>query len=313
MRRKIQSDDFDFLLGEKEALTRDCIEMLGSLDLRYRTLRSAAERDQIIAYIIKKIFSGTMPVAGKTSKHRWQKGWQENLDDFIASKFNLEKLTPKFFHPDQPMRYRGDYIIPISPDLELNFYKIFRRWLFRRYLSEFDNVYEFGCGTCFNLVELAQLYPNKRLWGLDWVNQSVKIARLLARHHGFNIQGQIFDLLKPDYSFKILPGSAIFAIGALEQLGKNFEPFVHYLLRQKPAIFVHTDSLIELYDENNLTDVLAIAHNQKRNYLREYLPCIQELESRNALEIIKCQRVPFGGLYHDGYSFDIWRPTAKND
>jgi hypothetical protein len=190
----------------------------------------------------------------------------------------------------------------------LHFYKIFRHWLFRKYLSEFDAIYEFGCGTGFNLVELAKLYPKKILHGLEWVEPPQKIMKILRERHGYNITGHLFDMFSPDKNLEVVPGSAFLAIGALEQLGDNFESFLKFVLEKKPSIFVHVDSFVELYDENNLSDYLALKHDIKRNYLNGYLTRLRELEKDGRVEIMQVQKVPCGGLYHDGYSHVIWKP-----
>ena len=190
----------------------------------------------------------------------------------------------------------------------MNFYKIFRSWIFSEYLFGFDTIYEFGCGTGFNLVELAKLYPEKKLHGLEWVSPSVEILRLLREKCGYNITGHLFDMFSPDKNLEVTPTSAFLAIGALEQIGKNFEPFLEFVLEKRPAIFVHVDSITELYGENNLSDYLALKHDIKRNYLQGYLTRLRELEKEGRVEIMKVQKVSCGGLYHDGYSYIIWKP-----
>ena len=78
-------------------------------------------------------------------------------------------------HPDNIMRVSGNYIKPKSHDFELNWYKAFRYWLFKTYLKDVDFIYEFGCGTGYNLPILSRLFPGKKLIGLDWVPESKSI------------------------------------------------------------------------------------------------------------------------------------------
>lgn len=304
---KIGKRDFARLLGVKEAeLPRDLLKKLAGRDLEYRKL-SQGERDAVILTILKRIDSGKLTKAGVGEKKRWEKGWNESLKNFIANNYNLEHLVPKFIRPNQPVRLWGDYVMPKQENFELKFYEIFRAFLFKKYLNGIRCLYEFGCGTGFNLVELAKVFPNLELHGLDWVLASKEIIEIVAKQYHLNIRGHIFDMLAPDENFKIKKKSAVVAIGALEQLGENFKKFISYLIAQKPEIVIHVDSIDALYNIENLSDYLALLHDRNRNYLKNYLYYMRDLATKGKIEFIKIQKVPCGGLYHDGYSYDIWR------
>lgn len=300
--------DFSEIFGvSSEKIPEDIKELIGKSDFSYRRLDSSGIKE-VVLKILKRIDSPDLGIAGAQGKERWVRGWQENLDNFIKSGYDINELVPKFIRPNQPIRMFGDYVMPINSEFELYFYKIFRLWLFREYLARFDTVYEFGCGTGFNLVELAKLYPQKNLHGLEWVEPSVEILRLLRERSGYNITGHLFDMFSPDKNLEVVPGSVFLAIGALEQIGKNFNQFLDFVLEKKPSLFVHVDSITELYDENNLSDYLALKHDIKRNYLQGYLTRLRELEKEGRVEIMKVQKISCGGLYHDGYSQIIWKP-----
>lgn len=275
-------------------------------DFRYRRLEPG-ERDNTILTILKRIASPTLGISGVDQKERWIRGWNENFEMFVNSGYNTDSLLPKFIRPDQPVRLDGNYALPLNAHFERDFYYVFRRWLYETYLSTHNPIYEFGCGTGFNLVELASMYPEKELHGSDWVDAPKKIIDLLAEKKGYNMKGHVFDMFFPNESFPMAQGSAIFAIGALEQIGDKFEPFLQFVLSRKPSIFVHVDSLVELHHENNLYDYLALSHDRKRNYLWGYITRLRELEKEGKIEILKLQRVPCGGLYHEGYSTVVWK------
>ena len=306
---KLGISDFAFLFGIAAAeLPDDCRALINKLDFSYRNLGSE-EKDRLILRILKRIDSPDLPVAGEKSKPRWESGWQENLDNFKASNFDVRELIPKYIHPSQPIRLFGDYVMPYDSNFELNFYTVYRRWLFRTYLADARATYEFGCGPAHNLAELAELYPEKELHGLEWVSPSIEIMDLLRTERGFRVTGHHFDMFKPDDNLSVGGDSAFLAIGSLEQLGVDFEAFLQFTLRKKPSIFVQVDSISELYDENNLSDYLALKHNLKRNYIRKYLTRLSELEREGRIEIMKVRRISCGGLYYDGYSNIIWRPA----
>lgn len=303
--------DFADMFGTIAAdIPEDCQSLIKKHDFRYRKLDDYG-RKQIILQVLKKIDSKELSVSGKEQEARWEKGWAENRQNFIEKGYDIAELVPKFIRPNQPIRLFHDYCLPLDSNFELNWYNVFRRWLFKKYLKDSAVVYEFGCGTGFNLVELAELYPEKKLHGLDWVAPSKDILTLLAEKFGYNITGHIFDMFNPDEQLDIAPNSAILAIGALEQLGTNFEPFLQFILSRSPAIFAHVDSILELYNEDDLLDYLAIKFDKKRNYLDGYLSRLRQLGSTGEIEILKIQRSHFGSLYHDGYSYIIWRPKSR--
>lgn len=280
--------------------------MIKKSDFCYRRLEQR-ERDDTILTILKRIESPSLGISGVDQKERWIRGWNENLDMFVTSGYDEHTLVPKFIKPNQPVRLDGDYAIPLNDNFERDFYYVFRQWLYETYLSTYNPIYEFGCGTGFNLVELAHMYPDKELHGSDWVDASKKIIDLLAEKKGYHMKGHIFDMFFPDESFPLTQGSAILAIGALEQIGEKFEPFLQFVLTRKPKIFVHVDSLVELHDEKNLYDYLALAHDRKRNYLWGYVTRLAELEKEGKIEILTLKRMVCGGLYHEGYSLVVWR------
>ena len=185
---------------------------------------------------------------------------------------------------------------------------VLRVWLFKKWFEQVAHVYEFGCGTAHNLVAFAKLAPDKTLHGLDWSSASQQIIRLLAEHHGFDISGGVFDLLSPDPSYEIAPNSGVLTVGALEQLGREYEPFVEFLLQRAPTICVHIETLYEAYDQDRLFDNVAVRYLQKRGYLQGYVSRLRQLQKEGYIKILQLQRT-FGSLYHDGYSFLVWEPV----
>jgi SAM-dependent methyltransferase len=196
----------------------------------------------------------------------------------------------------------------LDPNFELNWYRVFRLWLFQTYLAGVNTVYEFGCGSGFNIAALAKLYPEKRYYGLDWASQSVDIVNELGKKFGWDMHGRLFDFFAPDRGLCIEENSAILTIGALEQTGTEYGSFLQYLLDSSPRLCVHFEPILEWYDENNLIDYAAIRFHQKRNYWRGFPTRLRELQEDGKIEILKTNRSYFGSLYIDGYSQLIWRP-----
>lgn len=307
--RKVTCEDFIRSFGaEAKGLPQRCIKTISSKDFSYEALEGT-ERDEIILEVIKKLESDNQVIGAKERQDVWNNGWGENLDDFIKSGHDLSMLVPKFIRPNKIIRYNQSYIKPLNPNFELDYYSVFREWLFLTYFKDFNNIYEFGCGTGFNLVVLSSLYPDKNLYGTDFVKSSADLVNEIAKAHHLRLKGSIFNMIHPDENFKLERNSLIFTIGSLEQLASRFEAFLQYLLKNKPELCVHVEPTIELYQQDNLIDYLAIKFHKKRGYTQGFLPALKELEADKKVEILKTKRLFFGSLFMEGYNLIIWRPA----
>jgi len=305
---EVTLEDFARSFGTTvEDIPDDCRELIIKNNFGYEIL-AGEERDKVMLDVLKKIESDQQIIGAPERQTTWEKGWEENLQDFANSGYDLNKLVPRFIRPNQAIRLDQNYIMPSNPNFELDYFSVFRLWLFRKYLKDFGSLYEFGCGSGFNLAVLAQLYPEKKLYGLDFVPSSVNLVNKLGEVYGWNMSGHLFDMLRPDESFKIDDNSAIFTIGTVEQLAGNFEAFLQFVLKRSPELCLHVEPTIELYDENNLIDYLAMKFHRKRGYTEKYLTRLGELEAQKKIEILKVKRPFFGSLYMEGYSYMVWRP-----
>lgn len=304
---RLKEDDFAKLFKtQKEDFPIQCRDIIKKKDFRYRKA-NLAERDKIITSILKKIDSNTLSVAGNARQHQWESGWTENLKEYVRTHDNYS-LTPKFIRPGQALRLNRDFIIPISDRFEFDFIDVLRRWLFLKYFRNKDLIYEFGCGSCQHPVVLSELFPKKQIIGLDWTSASIKIIKKLRQLNKINLMGKHFNLFKPDFNYKLSSNCAVFTVGTLEQLGRNFDPFLKYLIFNKASLCLHLETIRELYEGENLLDYLALKFDKKRGYLDGFLERLNELEENNKIQILKVQRIYFGSLYHDGYSLLLWRP-----
>lgn len=308
---KITLENFADSFGTSVADIREkCLDLISKSSFDYSII-DGIKRDELILNILKRIDLDQQKIASTGRQEVWDKGWQENLEEFITSNYDLNKLIPKFIRSNQPVRYNSEYIQPLNSNFELDYYSVFRDWLYKSYFSEFSSVYEFGCGTGFNLVALAQLYPEKKLYGLDFVTSSVNLVNEIAKHCKYNLSGHLFDMISPKTSYKLSENSIVFTIGSIEQLASNFEAFIQYLLNQPISLCIHVEPTIELYNENNLVDHLAIKFQGKRGYTKNLLPYLETLKSENKIKILKMKRLNFGSLFMEGYNCMIWSPIKK--
>ena len=263
----------------------------------------------MIRDIVRRIVSGDFWISGGDKRPIWEQGWSENLEEYEKTK-DLFALRPKFLQAKKVLRLGGEYIEPKSPHFEFDLVDVFRRWVFRKHLSGVKAIYEFGCGSCQHLPVLAELFPDKEIHGLDWAEASLKITSKLAQDKGLKIRGHRFDLFSPDPDLPLTGDCGVFTVGTLEQLGNKFEPFLQFLMKKRPAVVFHIESLTELYDESSLVDYLAKVYDRKRNYLDGYIHRLWELERERKIDLVRVQRVYFGSMFHDSYSLAVWRPRG---
>lgn len=288
-------------------ISADCRAIIDAHDFSYRTL-VGEERDHVLLNVLKQIDADQFSLAGPGGKERWEKGWAENRDSFLESGGDASQLIPKYIRVGQPLRINQTYVEPTDPNFELNWYEVFRLWLFQTYLADAKTVYEFGCGSGFNLAVLAQLYPDKRYFGLDWASPSVDIVNELGISRGWDMHGHLFDFFSPDRSVRIEENSTVLTIGALEQTGADYEEFLQYLLEASPSLCINIEPIVEWYEGDNLVDYAAIQFHLNRNYWQGFPARLKELEQAGKVEILKAKRSYFGSLYIEGYSQFIWRP-----
>ena len=288
-------------------ITDECHDLLQNMDSRYH-LVSGIEREKLIADILHRIDDDRQIIGAPERTDKWFKGWKENLDDLRNSDYDLDSLMPKFIRKNQPIRFMGDYIIPSESHFEHVYFNIFRAWLFEKYFSKYDTIYDVGCGSSYNLIELCRRFPDKKVYGFDFVQSSVDIVNDLSKHHGFNTEGRLFNMIEPDFDVQLNDNSVFFTSGAIEQIASKFDNLIDFLLEKKPDLVVHIEPTYEVYDQSLLFDYLAAKFHRKRGYTMGYLPALQKLEAEGKIEIIKIKRLNFGSLFMEGFTNIIWRP-----
>lgn len=265
------------------------------------------ELAEYVLYILKLLHAPELVRSTEENFETWNRGWNENLQSILQGEINLQKLKAKYFRGSKFFRYDNKLIIPENHDIEYDLFVPARYIIFSKYLSAYENIYEFGCGSCQNLLMMSEMFPSKKLYGLDWVEPSINIAQKLSETMGKNIEGFIFDMLNPSPDIYLKPNSAVVTIHSLEQLGEKHDKLLSFILESKPDIVVNYEPIIEFYDEDNLLDYLALLYSQKRNYLSGYMTALTKLEKQNKIEILQAYRPYLGGIIHEA-SLIIWRP-----
>lgn len=285
------------------------IQRFNSTDLRYRVL-SDSETHYMILQIIRAL-EEAIEVVGPHRKLVWERGWAENLQEFHNTKL-IQSLTPKYFNKFPIIRWKQQFIEPNSGSMEQDALSLIIHWLIEEYANGCSGIYEFGCGTGSNLVKIRDFKPDVELWGLDWVQSSQELIRLIAKNTmDSNLHCANFNYFEPDKKFIIKDNSAVLTVASLEQTGGNFSEFIDYLLAQGPKVVIHIEPMWDSLNPENLPDYLSIKYMKKRNYLNGLKHYISELERNNQINIMVNKRSYLGSFYVDGYSVLVWEPVRS--
>ena len=258
------------------------------------------ERDDLILRILKRIESDTQIVGAPDRAEVWERGWAEVMAKFRGNPIK-ESLIPAFIHQTQPVRWRQEFCTPTVDMNELDHVRYIQT-LLADFLKDCDPIAEFGCGTGYNLVALAECFPIKYFCGYDFAQSAVDLVHQAAWAMQLNINSEQYDMKHP--RGVLAEGTGVFTFGAIEQLAGEFKPFMEWLISQKPRIVIHVEPMIELLDENNLVDYLAIMFMKKRGYTSGLLPWLQ---NDPRIEVFHVERTGFGSLMIEGYNIVCWR------
>jgi len=114
-------------------------KLINDLNLRYRFL-SVSERDAHILEVINFLRKYITP-AVSARKPAWEKGWDQNMDDFIKSDLDLKELQPYYYRKGRSiMSLKGHYIYPEDRNFESRLLKIIYSILSEHYLDKYSNI-----------------------------------------------------------------------------------------------------------------------------------------------------------------------------
>ena len=275
-------------------------------DFRYRRL-TQAERDRVILGILEKL--DTFTQVGAHRHAIWESCWSDAKAAFASTKGELTALDPVFMGAHPVVRLGGEFARPDDPKFETHWFRVMRRWLFTRHLTGASQIFEFGCGSGFNLATAAQMFPKAELVGLDWSPSAVELVGEIGKSNGFNLTGRRFDFFDPDPAVAVRPDTVVMTFAALEQTGERFVTFADWLLAKKPKLVLSMEPMLDFYDPASLVDNLAIRYHTRRKYLTGYYAWVKAQADAGRVEIVQSLRSKFGSLYHEAYGVLAWRPV----
>ena len=113
---------FDMVGLDLNKSSATLLEEFDKADLSYRYLHKD-ENEKLCLEIKKTIESGKLSKSGPQKLEIWERGWGENLSNFVETK-DLNSLKPKFVRDGLVKRFRGQFIIPRNTQFESVFFFI---------------------------------------------------------------------------------------------------------------------------------------------------------------------------------------------
>jgi len=288
------------------------VTFYNTLDMSYESVEGESY-DNLILECLQKLDIDKQVIGAPERTGEWFDGWKENLDDFLANG-TRESLVPRFVRPNKVVRYQRKFIKPSNPYFERDFCKLIQIFCYDNFMKKenVDNVYEFGCGSSFNIMELYDLSKedglNLNFYGSDFVESSVNLLNSVGARYDAPLSAELFNMIEPNYDYEIRENSCVFTFGTIEQLDSKFKNYINFLIHKKPKICFHIEPTVENYDENNLFDYLQIKFHTQRGYTQGLVPYIEELEKAGKVDILKKKRLDFGSKFMEGYHLIVWSP-----
>lgn len=277
-------------------------------DLDYMTL-TGTDRENAFLEALRKIDSQTLNKAGIKKQQIWQEGWAENLQMFIENP-RYESLIPKFYKK-AVMRAGQDLLVSEDPLFRFYLWDLLTTWVFKKFLGNYKTIVEYGAGTGYNLVKLAEFFPEARLFGGEWVSSGIELMNRVGKEFKIPITGFYCDMFNPAQQNMFhenpninLKDAAVLTLGSMEQMGNNFTDFAHHLIKSKPGLVLHMEPVREYYQKNTLLDYVCMKFHDQRNYLGNYLTF---LKNHSDVEIVYEQPIEVGTIYQMSWNILVWK------
>lgn len=306
-KKKIKVEEFlKAFRCDGKGLPQDFFRKFSRINTCYREA-TGSELKSYILDLLGRIRSSELRRTKAKNRAAFENGWKDNLEKIRKKGVSFDSLKQGYFRGSRYFRYDNRLIIPDNRQLEYELFTMTRYLIFRRYLRHYPSIYELGCGSCQNLLLLRRLFPDKEIIGLDFTSTSSQIAAHIRKTDKDSFIVYRFDMLHPDKSLKILPGSAVFSIHSLEQLGRGHNRITDFILKSAPGIVVNYEPITEFYNGSNLLDHLAFMYSKHRGYLEGYLTRLHLLKKQGKIKILTEFRPYVGGVVHES-SLVAWRP-----
>jgi len=300
----LEAKDLCEILGVK-SLSLSTLEIFqNESPIVYRNL-SAVESERVMEEITEKINDPSTRKAGPEFKDNWESNWNENLSKFEKG-IDDTALIPAFISSSEILRFRGNYIQPLSPNFEMKIVRILRHYLYENFLTDVDELHEFGAGTGFNLIQFCEVFPKKIAFGYDWSPSAIELIKKAGDAKGLQIKASLFDMFDPDSNLSIGNNSGLLTVGAMEQLGTNWKAFLDFMISKRFKIYINIETIYEYSQSQDRYEEVTKEYIRRRNWLQGYHQELRRLENEGTIEMLT-QQVVIGSRFHDSWSYTVWK------
>lgn len=283
------------------------------------------EEDQIAIKYLEESIKSAKQVAANNEK--WNRGWRDNLDLYEKTK-DTNMLAPLYSGKLPYLRlFRRLYKTKIrnteketSNTLEHRLYselydEAISKWIYKyckeqKVISKQICIVELGAGSCQHIPRL-----NKRLQRLDkeiqfiaadWSTTTGEICTKLEEYEGFTVNYMRLNLLEDLNLVKLPHNCFVYTVNALEQIGNRVGPVIDWLNEQKPKLVIHFEPIQEVLESYNRYDKKSIDYMQERGYLDGLYSGLLTRQSKDELNIIRCERTFISNAHHENNTFICW-------
>ena len=297
--------DIESIYGEP--VSERLAKRINDFNLQYEEI-TTKERDNHILEVVRTLQKPDLKEAGEHRIVDWERGWGENLEALLKTGA-IDSVVPLYFGKHLLVRWMRRWVKPLTKDFDYKILCVLVEHVMEKYMTDKKAIYEFGCGPGYHLLRARKINTKAKLVGLDWTSASQHILNGVSeRGLDPDIQGRHFDFYQPDETLDFEPDSVIYSVAALEQVGNRHEAFINFLLRKKPSLCIHFEPIDEIMEPDDLMDQLSVAYCRKRNYLKAFLPKLEELEKQGLLKIHRKQRLFSGSFFLEGHTLIVWSP-----
>jgi hypothetical protein len=269
---------------------------------------SSMQLDLLFDEALKQIEDAKSDRSSAERKFKWDNGWGENSIKLTKNGNVEDSLRPGYYRKNSIVRLGDRWVQADNDDVDYVLARILSRFVFFKYMSDVEAIYEFGSGSCHNIFDWSRLNPHTKFFAFDWASSVLDIGKQLRTH--VNIETYLYDFFHP----VDLPAneaidfqkSAAISFGALEQTGEGFRPFIDKLIGTKFKRVVHVEPIVEFYDEKLLLDYLGKKFIINRGYLNGLYDHLVTLESLGKISIDEASKVKISGKMHLGWSIVVW-------
>ena len=256
---------------------------------------------------VKKLIND---INDKSSKKRlpiWNEGWNENYSNILKKGLSQGTIPGYYLRKNQRIfkLKNSKLIYPKSRNFELLFHRLILHFINLKFLKEINAIYEFGSGSCQNLIFFLKNNKKIKVFGSDWADSSIKILKLIKKKYQKRfISFKKINMFKK-FSLNIIDNSCLFTYCSMEQLGKNFKNFLNSSIKLNFKLYIHIEPINELSAKDKF-GILSSKYIKKRNYLSGFLTYLKKIERKKIIKILYKDKI-IGNSFFDCWSVIVWK------